>query len=82
MEFPARWRDLRERRSPNLPPRDPAPLGRNVMMIEALDGVSWSPAYACPFSETGPRKSEDGWTNVTTAIPARQTLRPREAVTS
>ena len=48
--------------------------GRNVMMIEALDDVSWSPTYACPFSETGARKSEEGGTNSTSATPACRAL--------
>ena len=56
--------------------------GRNVMMIEALDDVSWSPTYACPFSETRPRKSENAGTNSTTATPARRALWPLEAAAS
>src|SRR5215203_6467472 len=64
----------KERGLPDLPPRDPTTIGRNVMMIEALDGVSWSPSYACPFSETGPRKSEDGRTKSTRAISGTRAL--------
>jgi hypothetical protein len=52
---------------------------RNVMMTEALDGVGWSAAYARSFSEIGPKNSENGWTNIGTAIPPRWTPRPREA---
>ena len=55
---------------------------RNVMMIEALDGVGWSSAYACPVSENCPKNSKYGWTNIATAIPPRWTPRTREAAAS